>query len=84
VYYVQSGETVYSTQRNKGDMPMPKVTVYYFTDYNIVTDQIIRSKRMATFVWVKSLNYMPLMETAKEVDTSELDDDGLYPKKETI
>lgn len=60
---------------------MSKVTVYYFTDYNIVTDQIIRSKRMATFVWVKSLNYMPLMDTAKEVDISELDDDGLYPRK---
>jgi hypothetical protein len=61
---------VYSTQRNKGDMPMPKITVYYFTSYNIVTDQMIRSKRMATLETIKRFNYTPLMETAKEVDTS--------------
>jgi hypothetical protein len=45
---------------------------------------MIPSKRMATLESIKSFNCSPLMETAKEVDTSELDDDGLYPKKETI
>lgn len=72
------------TQRNKGDMPMPKTTVYYFIGYDIATDQMIRSKRMATRERIKRFNCSPLNQTAKEVDTSELDDNGLYPKKETI
>ena len=63
---------------------MPKITVYCFTGYHIATDPMIPSKRMATLESIKSFNCSPLMETAKEVDTSELDDDGLYPKKETI
>jgi hypothetical protein len=32
---------------------MPKITVYYFTGYHIATDQIIRSKRMATLETIK-------------------------------
>lgn len=61
---------------------MPKITVYYFTGYNITTDQIIRSKRMATLEAIKTFNGTPLMETAKEVDTSDLDGNGRYPKQE--
>jgi hypothetical protein len=75
---------VYLTQRNKGDMPMPKTTVYYFIGYDIATDKMIRSKRMATRERIKRFNFSPLNETAIEVDTSELDDNGFYPKKETI
>jgi hypothetical protein len=75
---------VYSTQRNKGDTPMPKTTVYYFIGYDIANDQMIRSKRMATRERIKRFNCSPLNDTAKEVDTSELDDNGFYPKKETI
>ena len=63
---------------------MPKITVYYFTGYDIVTDQIIRSKRMASRERIRRFNCSPLNHTAKEVDTSELDDNGFYPKKETI
>jgi len=63
---------------------MPKITVYYFTSYDIVTDQIIRSKRMASRETIRKFNYTPLNHTAKEVDTSELDDNGFYPKKEAI
>lgn len=62
---------------------MPKITVYYFTGYHIATDQIIHSQRMATLETIKRFNCTPLMETAKEVDTSELDDNGRYPKKES-
>lgn len=62
---------------------MPKTTVYYFTNYNIVTDEIIQSKRMATLETIKRFNFTPLMDTAKEVETSQLDDNGLYPKKES-
>jgi hypothetical protein len=77
-------KAAYSARRNKGDTPMPKITVYYFTGYNIVTDEMIRSKRMASRETIRRFNYTPLNQTAKEVDTSELDDNGLYPKKETI
>ena len=63
---------------------MPKITVYYFIGYDIATDQMIRSKRMATREKIKSFGCSPLNQTAKEVDTSELDDNGFYPKKETI
>jgi hypothetical protein len=60
---------------------MPKATVYYFTGYNIVTDEIIRSKRMATLETIERFRCAPLMDTAREVDVSELDDSGRYPKK---
>lgn len=60
---------------------MPKVTVYCFTGYNIITDKTLPSKHMATLETIKGLKGSPLMETAKEVDTSELDGNGFYPKK---
>jgi hypothetical protein len=65
-------------------MTMPKITVYYFIGYDIATDQMIHSKRMASRETIRRFSYMPLNHTAKEVDTSELDDNGFYPKKETI
>ena len=61
---------------------MAKVTVYYFQGYSIDTDQIITPKRMATLETIKRYCCTPLMETAKEVDVSEVDEDGRYPKKE--
>jgi hypothetical protein len=60
---------------------MPKVTVYCFTGYHINTDQTINSKHMATLEAIKKSSGVPLMETAKEVDASELDGNGFYPKK---
>jgi hypothetical protein len=61
---------------------MQKVTVYYFTGYHIATDEIICPKRMATLETIQRFNCTPLMDTAKEVDVSEVDDNGRYPKKE--
>ena len=60
---------------------MPMITVYYFTGYDIATDKVIRSKRMATLETIREYKCTPLKETAKEVNTSELDDNGRYPKK---
>lgn len=62
---------------------MQKVAVYFFTGYQISTDRILRSKRMATLEAIKNFGCVPLMDTAKEVFTHELDDNGLYPKKKT-
>jgi hypothetical protein len=60
---------------------MAKVTVYYFQGYQIATDEMIISKRMATLEAIKRFCCAPLMDTAKAVDTSEVDEDGRYPKK---
>jgi len=58
---------------------MQKVTVYYYTQYDINTDQTIRSKRMATLDAIKTFSCIPLMDTAQEIDVIELDDIGRYP-----
>ena len=58
---------------------MSKVTVYYFKGYDIISDQILRSKRMATLEWIKENRcFAALIETAKEIHISALDADGLY------
>lgn len=57
---------------------MQKITVYYFTKYDINTDQVIRSKRMATLEMIAQFGCVSLKDTAKEIDASKLDDDGLY------
>jgi hypothetical protein len=62
---------------------MQKVTVYFFTGYQISTDKIIRSKRMATLEAIKKFGCTPIMDTAKEVYTHELDDNGRYPKNKS-
>ncbi len=59
---------------------MAKITVYYFTKYDINSDRIVTSKRMATLEAIKNFSCIPLIDTAKEVDTSELDEYGRYPK----
>ncbi|MGD0489110.1 MAG: hypothetical protein ABSB94_18225 [Syntrophorhabdales bacterium] len=64
---------------------MSKVTVYYFKGYDIISDQMLRSKRMATLEWIKENPcFGALVETAKEIDTSTLDADGLYREPNEI
>jgi len=60
---------------------MPKVTVYYFKMYDIITDQMIQSRRMTTLEKITELGGVPLKETGKEVDTFDIDPDGFYPRK---
>jgi hypothetical protein len=57
---------------------MSKARVYYFKGYDINSDRILRSKRMATLKWIKENRFAAIMETGKEIDTSALDADGLY------
>lgn len=59
---------------------MQKITVYYFTKYNIKTDQEVPSKRMATLEFINRIKGTPLMDTAKEINMTDLDDNGRYPK----
>ena len=58
---------------------MAIVTVYYFTEYNIVTDEKVRSARPATLETIAKIdNAIVLDETAQEVDTSQVDGHGFY------
>ncbi len=62
---------------------MPRITVYYFESYDIIKDEIIRSKRMATLETIKRFNCTPLMDTAKDVDVAEVDGNGRYSEIES-
>lgn len=63
---------------------MPKTTAYCFTVFDINEGKNVMAKRMATLEAIKIFNGLPLEGTAKEVDTSELDDNGHYPKTFTV
>jgi len=61
---------------------MSKITVYYFKKWDIYLDKNVQSKSMATFEKINEIQgALPLLETAKEVDTSNLDPDGFYQEK---
>jgi hypothetical protein len=49
--------------------------------YKIIKDEMILPKGMATLEKIYEIGGFPLMETAKEVDTSSLDPDGFYGVK---
>jgi transcriptional regulator with XRE-family HTH domain len=55
-----------------------KVEVYKFEVYDIINDKIVIPNRMATMEFIKRINSFPLMDTAKEVNTSDVDNDGRY------
>ncbi len=59
---------------------MSKTTVYCFEKFSIHQGQTVVSSYMATLEAIKSFDAIPLMDTAKEVDASELDENGRYPK----
>ena len=61
---------------------MAKVKVYYFRRYDIKTDEMVRSSRSATRETIAQIEGAVLLEeTAQEVDKSELDDNGFYPRR---
>lgn len=55
-----------------------KVTVYKFEVYDIINDKIVVPNRMATMEFIKRINSVPLMDTAKDVNSSDVDGDGRY------
>ena len=62
---------------------MAKATVYYFTFFDKDTGETVRPRRPGTLeaignTGMESVN--PLMRTALEVEESELDEHGFYPK----
>ena len=57
---------------------MPRVTVYYFTKYDIIVGEMVRSQRPATLETIMVCEGKLLEETAQQVDVSDLDDNGFY------
>ncbi len=57
---------------------MPRVTVYYFTRYDITVGEMVRSQRPATLETIVLCEGTLLEETAQHVDVSELDDNGFH------
>jgi len=62
---------------------MAKATVYYFTFLDRDKGETVRPRRPGTLeaignTGIESVN--PLMSTALEVEESELDEHGFYPK----
>ena len=62
---------------------MPRVTVYYFTKYDITAGEVVLSQRPATLETIVSCEGKLIEETAQQVDVSELDEDGFYTPKGT-
>jgi hypothetical protein len=61
---------------------MAMVTVYRFEVYNVVTDQTTVRPREGTLdAILRTRRLQPLMETAREVDESELDGDGFVRRQ---
>ena len=49
----------------------------YFDGYDFERAQVVRSKRPATLEFIRRLNFHPLEDNAVEVDSSQVDADGL-------
>ena len=63
---------------------MAKVTVYYFTFFDMDTGETVRVRRPGTLEAIRDTGMesaKPLMATAQEVDEAELDDHGFYPRR---
>ena len=63
---------------------MAKATVYYFTFFDRDKGETVRPRRPGTLeaiVKTRMVNVKPLINTALEVDESELDDEGFYPRR---
>jgi hypothetical protein len=56
---------------------MQKITVYYFTMYDIRADEVVQSKRPATLESVVRFGGTILEDTGEDVDPVELDAHGL-------
>jgi hypothetical protein len=57
---------------------MPRVTVYYFTKYDITIEEMVRSQRPATLETIVLCEGKLIEETAQQVDVSELDGNGFH------
>jgi hypothetical protein len=64
---------------------MGKATVYYFTFVDPDTRDRVRPRRPGTLKAISNTGMQsvtPLLRTAREVEESELDEQGFYPKRD--
>ncbi len=57
---------------------MPRVTMYYFMQYDRTAGETVRAQRPATLETIVVCEGTLLEETAQQVDVSELDGNGFY------
>ena len=62
---------------------MSKVDVYYFTGWDQMRGDNLRSKRPATLDSIKARGGTPLPQTRQTVDSSELDGNGFLKREIT-
>ena len=64
---------MYNRAQHREESGMASVMVYYFTQYNIVTDETVHSARPATLEAIAKIeNAIVMEETDQEVETSRL------------
>lgn len=56
---------------------MASVTLHYFEGYDFENDKVVRSRRPATMEFIQRHHLHPVADNAIEVDTSQLDAEGL-------
>ncbi len=61
---------------------MKKVTVYFFQIYDIISNKKVRLKQPGTLEAIARVKGQAIMETALEIEETELDEDGF--RKETV
>jgi hypothetical protein len=67
------------------EIVMAKATVYYFTFFDIDTGETVRPRRAGTLEAIRDTGIASvnlLRRTALEVEESELDDAGFYPRRD--
>ena len=57
---------------------MATVPVYYFRKYDVTADEPAVSQRMATLSAIRREGGMPVMDSRKDVESTEVDADGFY------
>lgn len=66
------------------EIGMAKVLVYYFTFFDRNKRESVRPRRPGTLEAIartRRAHVKPLLNTALEVDESEVDDEGFYPRQ---
>ena len=56
---------------------MPTVKLYYFEGYDFHEDRVVRSRRPATAEFIARFGLRKLEENAVEVDSAQVDAEGL-------
>jgi hypothetical protein len=59
----------------------PKVSVYRFNRRDMETAERVRAPRFATLEAIRRVQGEPILDSDRQVDRRDIDNDGLYPKR---